>query len=83
MEAGKVVKAEGKPNDLIERLAKDPLFAKVAPMFRDILDPKLFIGRAPQQVEDYLAGTVRPLITELSKEISVSGTGRNQGVTSL
>ncbi len=74
MEAGKVVKAEGKPNDLIERLAKDPLFAKVAPMFRDILDPKLFIGRAPQQVEDYLAGTVRPLITELSKEISVSGT---------
>ena len=66
MEASKVVKAEGKPNDLIERLAKDPLFAKVAPMFEDILDPKLFIGRAPQQVADYLANTVRPLIAELS-----------------
>ena len=66
MEAGKVVKTEGKPNDLIERLAKDPLFAKVAPMFKDILDPKLFIGRAPQQVEDYLNNTVRPLIAELS-----------------
>ncbi len=74
MEAGKVVKAEGKPNDLIERLAKDPLFAKVAPMFKDILDPKLFIGRAPQQVEDYLAGTVRPLIASLSKEVKETGT---------
>ena len=66
MEASKVVKAEGKPNDLIERLAKDPLFAKVAPMFKDILDPQLFIGRAPQQVADYLTNTVRPLIAELS-----------------
>ena len=66
MEASKVVKAEGKPNDLIERLAKDPLFAKVAPMFKDILNPKLFIGRAPQQVTDYLEGTVRPLIAELA-----------------
>jgi len=66
MEASKVVKAEGKPNDLIERLAADPLFAKVAPMFKDILDPKLFIGRAPQQVADYLENTVRPLIAELS-----------------
>ena len=74
MEAGKVVKAEGKPNDLIERLANDPLFAKVAPMFKDILDPKLFIGRAPQPVEDYLAGTVRPLITSLSKEVKETGT---------
>ena len=74
MEAGKVVKAEGKPNDLIERLANDPLFAKVAPMFKDLLDPKLFIGRAPQQVEDYLAGTVRPLIASLSKEVKETGT---------
>ena len=74
MEAGKVVKAEGKPNDLIERLANDPLFAKVAPMFKDILDTKLFIGRAPQQVEDYLAGTVRPLIASLSKEVKETGT---------
>ena len=74
MEAGKVVKAEGKPNDLIERLANDPLFAKVAPMFKDILDPKLFIGRAPQQVEDYLAGTVRPLIASLSKEVKETRT---------
>ncbi len=43
-------------------------------MFKDILDPKLFIGRAPQQVEDYLAGTVRPLIASLSKEVKETGT---------
>ena len=37
-------------------------------MFKDILDPKLFIGRAPQQVTDYLENTVKPLIAELSAQ---------------
>lgn len=69
MEAAKVVKAEGKPNDLLDRLAKDPLFEKVAPMFKDILNPKLFIGRAPSQVSDYLQNTVRPLIAKLSSQV--------------
>ena len=69
MEAAKVVKAEGKPNDLLDRLAQDPLFEKVAPMFKDILNPKLFIGRAPSQVSDYLNNTVRPLIAKLSSQV--------------
>ncbi len=73
MEAGRVVKAEGRPNDLLERLAADPLFAEVAPKFKDLLDPALFIGRAPQQVDDYLTHTVRPLIDSLSKEVVSAG----------
>ena len=73
MEAAKVVKAEGKPNDLIERLAKDPLFAKVAPHFNEMLDPKKFIGRAPSQVTDYLEGTVKGLLKEIHNELPAEG----------
>jgi adenylosuccinate lyase len=32
MEAGKVVKAEGRPNDLLQRIKDDPLFAVVRPL---------------------------------------------------
>ena len=38
-------------------------------MFKDILNPELFIGRAPSQVSDYLENTVRPLIKELSSQV--------------
>lgn len=73
MEAAKVVKAEGKPNDLMERLAKDPLFAKVAPHFNEMLDPAKFIGRAPSQVTDYLEGTVKDLLKEIHSELPAEG----------
>lgn len=72
MEAGKRVKGEGAPNDLIERLAKDQLFAKVAPKFSEILNPSLFTGRAPQQVTDYLDGVVNPTVSRLSEYVRKS-----------
>ena len=62
MEAAKTIKSEGGANDLLKRLAADPVFAKVAPRFDEILDPKAFVGRAPQQVEDYLREEVRPVL---------------------
>ena len=73
MEAARVVKAEGKPNDLMERLARDPLFAKVAPRFGEMLDPAKFIGRAPSQVTDYLEGTVKKLLEEIHSELPAEG----------
>jgi adenylosuccinate lyase len=66
MDAGKVVKAEGKPNDLISRLEADPLFAKVAPKMHEILEPSQFVGRAPQQVEDFLAESFEPVRARLA-----------------
>jgi adenylosuccinate lyase len=59
-EAAKRVKTEGGTNDLLARLRADPAFAKV-----DIdaeMDPARFIGRAPQQVDEFLAATVRPIL---------------------
>ena len=66
MDAGRVVKAEGKPNDLISRLEADPLFAKVAPKMHEILEPSQFVGRAPQQVEDFLAESFEPVRARLA-----------------
>ena len=66
MDAGRRVKAEGASNDLIERLAADPLFAKVSPKFHEILAPSQFVGRAPQQVDDFLKNVFEPLKARLA-----------------
>ncbi|KAL9189272.1 hypothetical protein ACHAXT_011762 [Thalassiosira profunda] len=73
MDAGKVVKGEGKPNDLLERIAKDPLFAAVHDKLDTLVDPKLFIGRAKEQAEEFLADEVDPVLAKekglLGKEV--------------
>jgi len=50
---------EGGHNDLLEQLAADPAFAKLD--LKAILKPERFIGRAPQQVEEFLADVVAPI----------------------
>jgi adenylosuccinate lyase len=57
--AAAAVKQEGKPNDLLARLAGDPAFAKVD--VNAAMDPAQFIGRAPQQVDEFLAHVVAPI----------------------
>lgn len=73
MEAGKVVKGEGKPNDLMERIAKDPMFAAVHDKLDTLVDPKLFIGRAKEQTEEFLEEEVKPVLESekglLGKEV--------------
>ncbi len=53
------VKLRGKPNDLITRLQNDPAFAGVN--FKTVMNPKDYIGRAPQQVDEFLRDVVAPL----------------------
>ena len=50
----------------LERLAADPLFAKVSPKFHEILAPSQFVGRAPQQVDDFLKNVFEPLKARLA-----------------
>lgn len=57
--AAEQVKQHGRPNDLIERLRGDPAFAGVR--LDDVLDPRRFVGRAPQQVDRFLAEVVEPI----------------------
>ena len=44
----------------MERLAQDPAFEKVD--VRKMLDPARYIGRAPQQVSEFLRSVVNPLL---------------------
>ena len=60
------VKEDGLPNDVLKRIQSDPAFAAVdfpAVLGSDPgrLDPSRFVGRAPQQVDQFLADVVGPL----------------------
>jgi adenylosuccinate lyase len=57
--AAAVVKQQGGRNDLLERLAADAAFAAVD--LKGALDPATFVGRAPQQVDEFLAEVVEPI----------------------
>jgi adenylosuccinate lyase len=61
-EAAQQVKVLGRPNDLLERLAGDPLFAAVRERLAHLLDPAAFVGRAPQQVAQFLDRQVDPAL---------------------
>lgn len=58
--AAAVVKQEGGANDLMARLAADPAFATVD--LAATLDPTKFVGRAPQQVDEFLSAVIAPLL---------------------
>ena len=62
MEAGKQVKQEGKDNHLIELIKADPLFSAVCERLDSILDARKFIGRAPEQTEEFIASEIDPLL---------------------
>jgi adenylosuccinate lyase len=63
MAAAQAVK-EGRPNDLIARVADDPAFAAVKEDLPTLLAPLRFVGRAPQQVGEFLDTTVYPLLQQ-------------------
>ena len=62
MAAGKVVKEEGKENDLLERIASDPAFGMDMDQLKSIMKPENFVGRAPEQTEEYIRDYVRPVL---------------------
>ncbi|MHC4261415.1 MAG: adenylosuccinate lyase [Planctomycetota bacterium] len=52
----------GESNPLVERLSSDPSFAELAPRLAEILEPSRFVGRAPQQVDEFLAEEAGPVL---------------------
>lgn len=53
-------------NDLVERLENDPAFAAIHHQMNDLLDPARFVGRAPQQVLEFLEEEVFPSLQSRS-----------------
>jgi adenylosuccinate lyase len=61
LEAARALKAGADANDLLERLARDKSFGVKSKDLEGALDPKRFIGRAPQQVDEFLRDVITPL----------------------
>ena len=56
--------AAGQPNDLMDRLAADPAFAAVpGEALSQELQPERYVGRAPQQVHEFISEYLDPLVT--------------------
>jgi adenylosuccinate lyase len=58
--AATAVKAEGRDNPLMQLIAADPAFAAIAGSLPQLLDPKRFVGRAAEQVGEFLARELEP-----------------------
>ena len=56
------VKQEGLPNDMIARVEADPAFGLTREEIEAELQPEAFTGRAPQQVEEFLANVIQPVL---------------------
>ena len=59
--AGKVVKEEGGQNDLVDRIAGDPMFGLTKEEILAHMNPAAYIGRCPAQVEEFDRDVVEPI----------------------
>ena len=73
MEAGRNVKVEGKENNLIELILADDMFAPVHDKLEGILDAKKFIGRAPEQTEEFIAEEIDPILRDNASLLGQKG----------
>jgi len=66
MDVARAVAEDGTPNDLVQRLAADPAFknAGLAAVAAD-LDPLHYVGRAPEQVDEFLHDVITPILSRL------------------
>ena len=58
-DAAKVVKQQGLPNDLLTRLKSDSAFDNID--IDRLLDPSQFVGRAPEQVDEFVYSMINPI----------------------
>jgi adenylosuccinate lyase len=63
IEAARAIKeGASEDNDLLERLARDKEWKVSLKDMRSALDPSAFVGRAPQQVDEFLKEVAHPLL---------------------
>ncbi|KAK0100534.1 adenylosuccinase ade13 [Cadophora gregata] len=75
-QASAVVKIEGKPNDLIERIKANPFFDSIKNEIDEMLDPKNFIGRSAEQCVRYCQDTDGEVQTALKPYEKYIGTSK-------
>ena len=67
--AGKAVKEEGAPNDLIERILNDESFGLTREEIEKTLTPESFVGRAPEQTEEFINECIKPLLEKYADRV--------------
>ena len=67
--AARAVKTEGKPNDLVDRIAADKDFGVTKEELLKKLDPSLYTGRCASQVTDFVENVAMPLLERYSEEV--------------
>lgn len=67
--AARVVKEEGGANDLLDRIAADPAFGVTKAELEALLEPRNFIGRSAEQVDEFLQGCIDPLLSAHAGEL--------------
>ncbi len=73
MEAGKLVKEEGFPNDLLRRISDDPAFNLSADQLEALMDPALYIGCASLQTEEFIRDMVDPVLAANKHLLGMKG----------
>ncbi|TDT61538.1 adenylosuccinate lyase [Fonticella tunisiensis] len=68
MEAAKVVKEKGLPNDLLDRICSDPCFGLKKEDIIEVLKPENYTGRAKEQVEEFIRYEVEPVLEAYGDE---------------
>ena len=71
MQAGKNVKEEGRDNNLLELIAADPEFNLTLEQLQATMEPSKYVGRAPVQVDAFLANVVNPVLEKNQDELGV------------
>ena len=59
-------------NDLLDRVRTDSRFTAIHDTLDSMLDPSGFVGRAPEQVDDFVEQVVDPILTNLSDDSSAA-----------
>ena len=62
------IRVNGKENDLADRIAADPMFNVTREEIEEFLVPELYVGRAPEQTEEFLKEFIDPIL-EANKDI--------------
>ena len=71
MEAGRNVKEKGLDNNLLDLIAADPAFGLNEEELKKTMDPAKYVGRAPIQVDKFIANVVKPILDANKEELGV------------
>jgi len=71
MQAGEQVKKFGNPNDLLERMTNSKIINLSSDEINLIVNPKNFVGRAPEQVVDFYEEVIKDILEENKSELGI------------